>query len=107
MFIWPATSRKDRFMAAHGTPEYSTATGNDYPAHESTYQGFTFLVFIGIILVINICLGLTVGGVRGNWWFGGPFIFIASIAALISLLTNSKPSSIVVLVLGLLGLAFA
>ncbi len=94
-------------MSAHGTPEYSTATGNDYTEHESTYRGFTFLVLVGIILVINICLGLTVGGVRGNWWFGGPFIFIASLAAPISLAANSKPPSIIVLVLGLLGLAFA
>jgi Bacterial aa3 type cytochrome c oxidase subunit IV len=94
-------------MAAHGTPEYSTATGNDYPAHESAYESFIYLVLIGIIFVINICLGLTVGGVRGNWWFAGPFIFIASLVAAISVMTGSKIPSYFVLVIGLLGLAFA
>ena len=94
-------------MAAHGAPEYSTATGNDYPAHEATYQNFTYLVLIGIILVINICIGLTVGGVRGNWWIGGLFIFVAVIGAVASLLTESKLPSYVMLAIGLLGLAFA
>ena len=27
-------------MADHGKPEYSAATGNDYPEHESTYENF-------------------------------------------------------------------
>ena len=94
-------------MAAHSTPEYATATGNDYPAHEATYQKFTFLIFTGIILVVNICLGLTIGGVKDAWWTGGGLIFIATIAAVYGLLTDTKASSAVVLVLGLLGLAFA
>jgi hypothetical protein len=94
-------------MAAHGTPEYSTATGNDYAAHEEMYERFVSLVVISILLAVNVCIGLTVGGVRGNWWFGGPFIFIATIVAAVSVITGSKTPSIVVLVLGLLGLAFA
>ena len=94
-------------MAAHGTPEYSTAAGNDYPAHESTYLSFVYLILVGIILVLNICLGLTVGGVRGNWWFAGPFIFVACIAATISLAMDTKVPSYALLVIGLLGLAFA
>jgi len=94
-------------MAAHGTPEYSTAAGNDYPAHEATYVSFIYLVLIGIVFVINICIGLTVGGVRGNWWFAGPFIFIASVTAAFSVMTGSKIPSYVVLAIGFLGLAFA
>jgi hypothetical protein len=94
-------------MAAHGTPEYSTATGNDYPAHEATYESFIYLVVIGIVFVINICIGLTVGGVRGNWWFAGPLIFFASIAAAFSVASGSKISSYVMLAIGFLGLAFA
>ena len=62
---------------------------------------------IGIICVINICLGLTVGGVRGNWWFGGPFIFFTLCAATISVATKSKLPSYVLLAIGFLGLAFA
>jgi hypothetical protein len=94
-------------MASHGTTEYSTATGNDYEAHESTYQSFTYLILIGIILVINICLGLTVGGVRGNWLFAGPFILVATIAATLSLAMDSKVPSYILLAIGFLGLAFA
>jgi hypothetical protein len=44
-------------MAAHGEVEYGTATGNDYPAHESTYRLFITLVkwhiyVIGFILIL-------------------------------------------------------
>ena len=43
-------------MAAHDTPEYSVAEGNDYPAHEQTYQNFITLVkwAMGVIVVILI-----------------------------------------------------
>ena len=88
-------------MAAHGNPEYSTATGNDYPAHEQTYESFTFLVVIGI------CLGLAIGGVKGNWLVGGGLIFIATVAAAVGLMTKTQVPGYVVAVLGLLGLALA
>jgi len=41
-------------MAAHGTPEYSTAEGNDYTAHEQTYLNFLALVKWGLIVVTAI-----------------------------------------------------
>jgi hypothetical protein len=43
-------------MAAHDTPEYSVATGNDYQAHEKTYLTFLSLVkwIMGVIVVILI-----------------------------------------------------
>jgi hypothetical protein len=43
-------------MAAHGTPEYSIAEGNDYVAHEQTYLTFLSLVkwILGTIIVILI-----------------------------------------------------
>jgi hypothetical protein len=94
-------------MSAHDTPEYSTASGNDYPAHEQTYRTFTYLVLVSIVTVVSICLGLAVGGVKGNWWFGGLLILAAIIAAAISLPTNAKLPAYVVLVIGLLGIAFA
>lgn len=94
-------------MAAHGTPEYSTAAGNDYPAHEAMYESFTFLVIVGIVLVVSVCLGLTIGGVRGNWLAAGALIFFSTLAAVFSLVTKVKAPSYVLLVLGLLGLAFA
>ena len=94
-------------MAAHGSPEYSTAPGNDYPAHEDTYENFTYLVLIGILTVITICLGLTVGGVKGNWLVGGGLIFFGSIAGAASVLMKAKQPSYIMLVLGFLALAFA
>jgi len=43
-------------MAAHDTPEYSVAEGNDYPAHEQTYLSFLSLVkwVMGLIIIILI-----------------------------------------------------
>jgi hypothetical protein len=49
---------KDRVMAAHGTPEYSVADGNDYPAHEQTYLNFLALVKWGIIIIVLILIGM-------------------------------------------------
>ena len=94
-------------MAAHGTPEYSTAAGNDYPAHEESYRSFTYMVLIGILYVIVICLGLTVGGVKNNWLVGGGLIFVGSIVAPISIATGSKIPSYVMVALGFVALALA
>jgi hypothetical protein len=38
-------------MADHGTVEYTTAPGNDYPAHEETYLMFLKLVKWHVILI--------------------------------------------------------
>ena len=56
-------------MADHGTVEYATATGNDYPAHVGTYERFILFTFVGIIHVINLLLGLA--GPRR--WPGGVY----------------------------------
>ena len=41
-------------MADHAEVAYSTAEGNDYPAHEQTYEGFIKLVKYGTGSVIVI-----------------------------------------------------
>jgi hypothetical protein len=41
-------------MADHGTPKYSTAAGNDYAEHESTYGLFIWLTKWTIIIVAAI-----------------------------------------------------
>ncbi|OYU90032.1 aa3-type cytochrome c oxidase subunit IV [Rhodopseudomonas boonkerdii] len=41
-------------MADHGEVAYTTADGNDYPAHEQTYEGFLMLVKWGTISVVAI-----------------------------------------------------
>jgi hypothetical protein len=45
-------------MADHGEVEYATATGNDYPAHEQTYENFITLVKVTMAFVIVIVLGM-------------------------------------------------
>jgi hypothetical protein len=82
-------------MADHGTVEYSSATGNDYPAHEHTYETFIQFTFLGIIHVINLLLALTVGGVMGHWFISIPVFLIAIIGLVTGLMTGSRTSSYV------------
>src|SRR3569623_3438788 len=57
--------RRSPAMSDHGTVEYATATGNDYPAHEQTYESIVKYAFDGSIHVINQLQALTVGGLLG------------------------------------------
>ena len=41
-------------MADHSEVKYTTADGNDYPAHEATYEGFLMLTKWGTLSVIAI-----------------------------------------------------
>jgi hypothetical protein len=41
-------------MAEHNEVAYTTADGNDYPAHEETYEGFVKLVKYGTTSVAVI-----------------------------------------------------
>jgi hypothetical protein len=41
-------------MAEHNEVAYTTADGNDYPAHEQTYEGFIKLVKFGSFIVAVI-----------------------------------------------------
>ena len=41
-------------MADHSEVAYTTADGNDYPAHEQTYEGFIMLVKYGTVAVVVI-----------------------------------------------------
>jgi hypothetical protein len=43
-------------MADHSEVAYTTADGNDYPAHEQTYEGFVMLVKYGSISVAIILI---------------------------------------------------
>lgn len=90
----------------HGEVEYATATGNDYPAHEATYEAFIHLTYICVVNIISVVIGLALGGVMGHWVAGGLLIAVASIAALQGLVFNSRVFSNVVLVLAFLAFAF-
>ena len=41
-------------MADHSEVAYTTADGNDYVAHEQTYEGFIMLVKYGTLTVVII-----------------------------------------------------
>ena len=86
-------------MADHGTVEYATAAGNDYPAHENTYERFVQFAFVGIVHVVNLLLGLTVGGVVGHWFWALLIFIIAIVGAIPGMVTGSRTSSYVALVL--------
>lgn len=43
-------------MADHGTVEYATAPGNDYPAHEAMYETFLKLTKWGVITIVIILI---------------------------------------------------
>jgi hypothetical protein len=43
-------------MADHSEVAYSTADGNDYAAHEQTYEGFIMLVKYGTAAVAIILI---------------------------------------------------
>ena len=93
-------------MADHGTVEYATASGNDYPAHEQSYERFIQFTFVGIIHIINLLLGLALGGVMGHWFLALLVFIIAVLGALPGLASGSKTSSYVAFALCFLIFAF-
>ena len=75
-------------MAEHGE-------GNDLPAHEAGYSQFVQAAFIGTAMVINILIGLAIGGAIGHW-LPAAFVIIAGVAvAGISGWTGSRMVSLV------------
>jgi hypothetical protein len=92
-------------MAAHGEVEYATAEGNDLSAHEQSYVNFVHFVYVGLIHVVNIVIGLGVGGVNGAWWVAFAVFVFATICAIIDLVGHTKAASAVALVLSLIALA--
>ena len=92
-------------MADHAEVEYTTALGNDYDEHEGTYIRFLHLTVVLVINVINIVLGLAIGGVMGHWLTAFAVFIIATGAATHGLLSGSRTSSVVAFVLSLLAFA--
>ncbi len=94
-------------MADHGQVEYATATGNDLPAHESTYRNFTLLAFVGCCHVVTIVIALAIVGTTSHWFMAIGLILAVSIVAIHGLATGAKAPSGVMVVLALLTLALA
>jgi len=93
-------------MADHGTAEYATATGNDYPAHVHSYERFVHYSFVAIIHIINILLGLAVGGVMGHWFMALAIFIIAVFGGIPGFVTGSRTSSTIAFVICFLIFAF-
>jgi hypothetical protein len=94
-------------MADHGTVEYATATGNDYPAHEGTYARFVHFTVVGILYVVTILFGLATGGVAGHWFMAAAIFIIGALGAVPALASGSKAPSYVTFVICFLIFAFA
>src|SRR5262245_55219543 len=92
-------------MADHGEVEYATATGNDLPTHEGTYENFVHLAFGGSCHGINIVIGLAIGSTTGHWLVAFGIFVIASLVAVHGLATGSRAPSGVMVALSLLALA--
>lgn len=92
-------------MADHGTVEYATAQGNDLPAHENTYDRFVHFAVVGTAHVINIVIGLAIGGANHRWGIGTFIIVIASLVATHGLMSKAQAPSYAMIVLALLTLA--
>ena len=92
-------------MADHGEVEYATATGNDLPAHESTYKNFVLLAYIGCCHLASVLIGLAIIGTTSHWLIAVGLMLLASIVAVHGLATGAKAPSAVMLVISLLALA--
>jgi hypothetical protein len=86
-------------MAEHGTVEYSTATGNDYSAHESSYERFVHFTLVGILYVVTVLFGLATGGVMGHWFLAAAIFVIGLLGAIPGLLGASTAPSYVAFVI--------
>jgi hypothetical protein len=90
-------------MADHGEVQYTTADGNDYPAHEGAYASFVQLAFVGSIAVICIVLGLAISSLTSHWLIGSLVVFVLSPVAFIhGMATGSRTSSLAAFALALL-----
>lgn len=92
-------------MADHGQVEVATAEGNDLPAHEAMYDRFTHLVLVGGAHIVNIVLGLAIGGVADHWLVAFAIFVVATIVAAHGLLTGARLPSAVMVIISLIALA--
>jgi hypothetical protein len=94
-------------MADHGQVEYATATGNDLPAHESTYKNFILLAYVGCCYVATIVIALAMVGTTSHWLMALGLIVLASFVAIHGLATGARAPSMAMVVIAALGLALA
>ena len=93
-------------MADHGTVEYATATGNDYEAHEGSYERFVHFTLVGILYVVTILFGLATGGVMGHWFLAASIFVIGLLGVIPGLVSGATTPSYVSFVICFLIFAF-
>ena len=91
-------------MAEHARVDDAVADGNDLPAHEAMYERFVHLVLVGGAYVVNVVLGLAIGGVAGHWGVAFGIFLIASLVAVHGFMTGARTPSIVMVIISLLAL---
>jgi Bacterial aa3 type cytochrome c oxidase subunit IV len=91
-------------MSDHGEVQYATAAGNDMPAHETGYEMFLQGTFVLTASVINILVGLAIGGVLGHWLPAALIIIFGVIAGAITAWTGSKTVSLIMIAISALTL---
>jgi hypothetical protein len=86
-------------MAAHDEPTQTDVhRGDDFAAHENTYEGFVRLAAIATVWVLTHVVALAIGGTSGRWSLAGFWIFVSTIAAVVGLAVRGldwKPVTIV------------
>jgi hypothetical protein len=93
-------------MADHGEVQYASARGNDYPAHEQTYETFIQIVVLGICHVVNVVLALAIGTVLGHWGVMVGILVVATLIAAHGFATGARTPSAVMVLISILLLAF-
>src|SRR5215470_10683203 len=94
-------------MANHAQLDDATADPSDLAAHELGYNQFVELTFTGIVLVVNILIGLAIGGVLDHWLLAAVVFVAAAATAAQGLWSGSRAPSIMVLVLAFAALALS
>src|SRR5436309_13862373 len=92
-------------VAEHGQVEYAVAHGNDLPAHVAMYERFVHLILVGGAHVVNVLLGLAIGGVSGHWGVAFGIFLVATLVAVHGFMTGARAPSIVMVIISLLALA--
>ena len=93
-------------MADHGTVAYATAAGNDYAAHEQSYESFVHFTLVGILYVVTIVFGLATGGVMGHWFLAASIFVIGLLGAIPGLLSRATTPSYIAFAICFLIFAF-
>jgi aa3 type cytochrome c oxidase subunit IV len=93
-------------MADHGQVEYATATGNDLPAHESTYKNFILLAYVGSCYVATVVIALAIVGTTSHGLVAVGLILVATFGVLPhGLAFGARAPSAVMVLVSLLALA--